>query len=261
MYGPCSLNTTLPNGDNVLIEEQTNYPFDDTVTLLMSSSAARLDGLTLYLRIPSWADGATTSLNDGQPQAVAAGTFARVVLPPGTDSPSTLVLRFPMTTRVERRYNNAASVQRGPLVFALNLQPNFTILANYSFDSKDYQILPAQGVAWNYGLRLQDDSQPDADLQFQQVPGPIPSNPFDPDTSPVRILAYGRLLSQWSVELNSAAEPPVSPVVSQDHEVPLTLLPFGATKLRIAEIPTLLPAMRPLDALTRSPTGTLFSTD
>lgn len=40
--------------------------------------------------------------------------------------------------------------------------------------------------------------------------------------------------------MNAAAPPPLSPVSTTEPLTKLTLLPFGATELRIAEIPTTL---------------------
>ena len=50
----------------------------------------------------------------------------------------------------------------------------------------------------------------------------------------------GRQVDSWKVAMNAAAAPPLSPVSTSAPLQPLTLLPFGATELRIAEIPTTL---------------------
>ena len=48
------------------------------------------------------------------------------------------------------------------------------------------------------------------------------------------------MVDYWGVSHNAAAAPPKSPVQSctEDH-VSIRLLPFGATNLRIAEMPTI----------------------
>ncbi len=48
----------------------------------------------------------------------------------------------------------------------------------------------------------------------------------------------GRIMDSWGLSHNAAAAPPLSPVNSSNPLVALTLLPFGATDLRIAELPT-----------------------
>ena len=49
----------------------------------------------------------------------------------------------------------------------------------------------------------------------------------------------GRVLDSWEVEHNAAAPPPPSPVKSSNPMETITLLPFGATDLRISEFPVL----------------------
>jgi uncharacterized protein len=47
------------------------------------------------------------------------------------------------------------------------------------------------------------------------------------------------LIHRWGIATGAAEPPPTSPVTSSHPTQSLTLLPFGATKLRIAELPTL----------------------
>ncbi len=49
----------------------------------------------------------------------------------------------------------------------------------------------------------------------------------------------GRILDSWGLAHNAAAAPPPSPVTSSHPLTTVTLLPFGATDLRIAELPTM----------------------
>lgn len=109
---------------------------------------------------------------------------------------------------------------------------------------------------WNYAIKLTDDGNPGNDLKYTSVglkPG-VP--PFSNKGAPSMITATvsykqcvplqwylflflkGRVLDGWGLEHNAAAPPPSSPVSPSGAEVGVTLLPFGATDLRIAEIPT-----------------------
>ena len=53
------------------------------------------------------------------------------------------------------------------------------------------------------------------------------------------LFVQGRVLDSWGVEHNAAAPPPLSPVKSSNPMETITLLPFGATDLRISEFPVL----------------------
>ena len=52
-------------------------------------------------------------------------------------------------------------------------------------------------------------------------------------------IPQGRVLDSWRLAHNAADAPPMSPVKSSNTLKPITLLPFGATDLRIAELPVL----------------------
>lgn len=53
------------------------------------------------------------------------------------------------------------------------------------------------------------------------------------------LCSKGRVLDTWGMQHNAAAPPPQSPVKSTDPLETITLIPFGATDLRIAEFPVL----------------------
>jgi len=146
---------------------------------------------------------------------------------------SKIVLTLPMNFSIERRYNNAAALSLGPLVFAMNIEPQWTLLKHYSFNSSDWQAFPTG--PWAYAIDIAD-KEPEKYLKVVKKPvGPIP---FSESGSPIVITANARLI-QWGIFNNAAEAPPVSPVNSSSPVVQVTLLPYGATKLRILEMPTL----------------------
>lgn len=60
MYAPASVKYTLPQNNVVSLDITTDYPFNDTVKIIAQCGK----GITLSLRIPSWAVGATVTVND-----------------------------------------------------------------------------------------------------------------------------------------------------------------------------------------------------
>lgn len=152
-----------------------------------------------------------------------------------------------------------------PLLYSLEIAEDFKVLHSYAFESRDYQVTP--GSPWNYALKLQNDSQPDKDLTFANKGLELGVHPFSLKGAPGMIVAQvihttlsvsimvlsvcittllaflpspqGRILDSWQLSHNAAAAPPTSPVTSSNPLTRLTLLPFGATDLRIAELPTL----------------------
>ena len=75
----------------------TEYPFGDVVTIRLLTQAP----LRLYVRIPSWATGATVSLN-GVSAGAVAGTYHAV----NCSAPGETVLRLDLAPqiRVERHW-------------------------------------------------------------------------------------------------------------------------------------------------------------
>ena len=75
-YAPVTVKHTLSNGQSVTLDMKTDYPFQDTATIDVWCDA----GMELSLVIPSWADGATVSVNRSSAQSVSSGTLMKVSL-------------------------------------------------------------------------------------------------------------------------------------------------------------------------------------
>ena len=119
-YLPGRVETPLPDGGSISLRVATQYPWDGAVDLVVEDAPDR--PVTLRLRIPGWAVGATLEV-DGVSREVDAGTYAVVT---GTWSPGTSIhLRLPMEVRLvtshPRVQTNTGRVAtaRGPLVYCL----------------------------------------------------------------------------------------------------------------------------------------------
>lgn len=69
MYAPVSVQYKLHSGSDASLNIMTDYPFNDTVQL----SGQCEEGMTLLLRIPSWAQGATVQVNSTTPVQATPG--------------------------------------------------------------------------------------------------------------------------------------------------------------------------------------------
>ena len=141
-----------------------------------------------------------------------------------------LVLSFPMTPRVTRHYKDSAVFERGPLVFSLPLRADWQELKKYAEKSADWQLTTS--TPWNYGVEMGDCQATAQELA-------VGATPFDIAAPAVALRVKGRRLPNWSEKENSAGPLPLSPVSSTSPLQTLTLIPYGAAKLRITAFPAL----------------------
>jgi DUF1680 family protein len=231
VYGPSEVSTLVKGGTSVTIGEQTEYPFRDSVTL--SLKLARAASFPLVLRIPGWAAGATVAVNGRPLDGVKAGAFFRIDRE--WRSGDRVQLRFPMPVRASTWYNNSIAVERGPLVYSLKIGESWRKLRQTG-PAADWEVFPT--TPWNYALVTAPDNLA---ASFTVVEKPLGKQPFSADAPPVEIQVSARRLPEWQMVDDSAGPLPVSPVTSKRRVETITLIPYGAAKLRITAFPYALP--------------------
>jgi Beta-L-arabinofuranosidase, GH127 middle domain/Beta-L-arabinofuranosidase, GH127 catalytic domain len=227
-YGPSRVSSLLAPDISVEIEEETDYPFTEEITLHLNPAPS--SEFALHLRIPAWAQGAQVWVNHRPTGPCQAGTF--VTITRRWKRGDRVDLRFPMRPRITRWDRNSIAVERGPLIFSLGLDEDWRKLSPRGMTA-DWEVYPRS--AWNYGVNVNEQTV--AHLKVQQTK--TGGNPFAPNGVPVRIQVKGRRIPGWKTEENVAAEPPQSPVASVEPEETLALVPYAATKLRITAFPEL----------------------
>lgn len=260
VLGPVSA-VGLPGGAAVNVSG--GYPFDsDDVTVTLSNLAPGAVAYPLYIRVPSWAANATLALADGSgptlPVGAAAGTMLKVDWSAlgGPAGPAVAVtLATAPAVRVEPHFNGALAVFRGPLLYSLRLDETFVVTTSAPGEPRavDYVVeqpgcdRPNSGEcagAWNAALVAADAGSAAAGFTFSRT-GPAPAVPFAAGlwgASNLEMMAQVRLVNSWGLALGSAAPPPSSPVDCSPSGAcgdvyTATFVPFGATHLRISQLP------------------------
>ena len=80
-------------------------------------------------------------------------------------------------------------------------------------------------------------SPPDVATAVQVREKAIGDYPFSPQGAPVELAVKGRRLPEWTLVNGSAGPLPQSPVTSSERDETLTLVPYGAAKLRVTAFP------------------------
>ena len=282
----------LEDGNLVSLDVTTQYPFAPNISVMINASR----GFPFSVRIPTWSRRSMIRINDGPEQLVVRnGSMVSVEIPAGNEIRVEIVLA--LLIRVERRApyilsqnetwsSNAATIHRGPLLFAV---PRDFVLDHSEPYDDGPDLLPvghAHGQNnfllgtgnWRLALRISNDDDP-SPMELEYVDLDVPAPPkgqgiFSPFLVPGGIRAKAQQLpaGMWQAvgkgtylhgrgaEYNCSNGTtsikgyacqwsglvPVSPVRGMDgvELVDVLLLPFGATDLRVAELPTTTAAAR-----------------
>ena len=255
-YGPCRVSAKVASGSTVEIIEETTYPFNDRVRVTIHTQKPA--SFPIYFRIPRWADGAELTISgESMRRPAPSGTFLKVERL--WRSGDVVTLAFNFKVRCETRKNNAVAIAWGPLYFVLRIGESFKNLAAIPLGPNhtetptppgcaNWQITPT--TEWNYALSI-DRKNPQCSITARAIssmpfaqrgemvkqPGAADYAPWRHDV-PLVLHVKARKLPQWGMHGANAAEVPPSPVRTDSPETIVELIPYGCSRLRIAEFPT-----------------------
>lgn len=230
-YAPSRLETEV-QGIHVSIELNTDYPF--RTDLRFTVSVGKPVKFPLHLRIPAWAEGAKIEINGKSGDVKELGAYHTIKR--SWDGETHVVLKLPMAFRTLPRPNNAVSISRGPLVFALKIGEEWRRINAETpcreLPHADWEVHPT--TPWNYALEIQEHTAATA-IRVKEHPAVSPV--FSPEHPPLSATITARRVAAWVAENGSAGPTPVSPVQADGAPEDVVLIPYGCTNLRIAEFP------------------------
>ncbi len=235
LYAASEVSAKVGDGTPARITEETDYPFSDRVALKFSLTKAAT--FPLYLRIPRWCENATIKINSRTVQVKAKPLSFIVVNRRWVDG-DTITLQLPMhlSVRTWAKNKDAVSVDYGPLSFSLAIKERWQKFGERLPNWPQWEVFPDS--PWNYGLVL-DAHDPAKSFTLSRRKGPLPPQPFTPETAPITIKAKARKIPQWQADARHAVgklQP--SPATSDQAIEQVTLIPMGAARLRISCFPT-----------------------
>jgi DUF1680 family protein len=233
LYSPSKVAAKVGGGDQVTIDESTEYPFDGVISLTIS--AKRPTQFPLTLRIPGWAQSAQLSIN-GRTENLPPVSRGWITIDRSWRNGDRIRLELPMRTelRTWAKNANSVSIYRGPLAYSLKIGERWQ---EYNNDPKwpAYEVFPT--TPWNYALVV--DPSTAASLPVTRATRTLDPQPFTPDHAPLSIQAKARRVPSWALESNGLIQKvPQSPVSTSAAVEQVTLIPMGCARLRVSAFPT-----------------------
>jgi uncharacterized protein len=234
VYGPGKVNARVGHGTPVTINEETTYPFGNSINL--SISLSQNTTFPLVLRIPNWCSQASISLNGNKLRSEKGNQMVRIERE--WKNNDKLTIEFPMQVITSNWGKNSRTLERGPLVYALKIGEKWE-KKNDKNDGEYFELYPT--TPWNYGLvrAVVDDPGKNSTV----IEKPVKGNFFwNPANAPVEIQVNARKIPGWTATRGV----PYQPVTDReglfkgevsDKIETVTLIPYGCSKLRIVAFP------------------------
>jgi uncharacterized protein len=245
LYGPSTVTAKVGSANQqVQIIQKTNYPFEEHIRFEIKSD--RPISFPLSLRIPAWCSAPQIKVNGVSATAdQRQNGFAvlRRTYKPG----DVVTLDLPMNVKTSEWPNNGIGIERGPLVYALPVETKWTSVAEAAYSSEEFPTWEANPAgAWNYGVAL-DPAKAESQIEVKQKPSTqnLETSTWPWSDAPTVLTVPARKLEGWSYETNPKEPhqrftpqlPDTGSLNASAQVERITLVPFGATQLRMSIFP------------------------
>lgn len=247
MYAACTADMQVGDKKTITIKEETKYPFDENISITIVKGNAKFP---LYLRIPSWTNGAEVLVN-GQKMDVTPVSGKYYCITRDWKKNDKVTLRLPMTLKMRQWQvnKNSVSVDYGPLTLSLKIKERYvkrdskeTAIGDSKWQkTADASQWPTTEIyadsPWNYSLYV-NPSKALSDIEVVKKPWPADNFPFTLNSVPLEFKAKGRLVPSWTMDEHKLCGVlPEADAPKGDTLDNITLVPMGAARLRISAFP------------------------
>jgi hypothetical protein len=244
LYGSSTVRATVgARHEPIQVRQETDYPFGDEIHFHVG--LARPVRFCLSLRIPAWCREPSLVVN-ASPAALPEVRRGFVRLEREFSPGDRITLKLPMHTQTTRWPDDGIGIERGPLVFSLPVKEHWTAVVTPTWSTSDFpQWTATPTTPWNYAIAL---SELDKQAQLEVAQQSMSADPWlEP---PVTITVPVKRLPRWELKAPEAhperlQTPPLQPTDAGElrllADAPMervTLVPYGATQLRLTIFPT-----------------------
>ncbi len=213
VYGAATF-TTRHNGGDLVIKESTDYPFKEDIVFEILRAEGEVE---LHFRKIENTDFVLTHNGD----IIENGAFFKVLAKEG----DTVVIKAKPRLSVLDNPDKSVSVKYGNILLATKLTADESyIKGKVPFEDRAYTTRDE----WRLAPVLENGEA----VFIKRIDNAVSEKPFE--IPPFEITIKGALIKNWKLVKNSA-EIPKKPYVLEDAE--LTLVPYGCTRLRVAQFP------------------------
>ncbi|WP_086949573.1 beta-L-arabinofuranosidase domain-containing protein [Sphingobacterium sp. JB170] len=243
IFAPSSVDVKVGKEDKFIhIEQETFYPFENKINLTITHQEKSIE-FPYQIRIPSWTKDAVILINGKAFQSSPKPGSIIEIVRKWKDG-DVLSLTFPMEFNYRTYHESSRSIERGPLVYALDIpgEEKEVFLEGQDkieFGNSFIEVRPK--ADWNYGLPLFNKEEMNTLFSVKKIANRDKLNPWNRENAPIELTASARQLPFWNLYNGMAGPMPSADMHGVDinklKEVQVRLIPYGCTTLRISQFP------------------------
>ncbi|NQD72674.1 hypothetical protein HP439_18275 [Sphingobacterium shayense] len=243
IFAPSSVDVRVgKQGKMIHIEQETFYPFESEISLKITHQEKTIE-FPYQIRIPSWTKDPKIFVNGQEVQSGSKpGTVVEIMRE--WRSNDIIVLEFPMEFNYQTYHESSRSIERGPLVYALDIpgEEREVFLEDQekvAFGNSFIEVRPTGD--WNYGLPLFNREEMKSMFTVNKNADIDKLHPWNRENTPIEVTCNARQLPFWKMYNGMAGPMPSADMHGVDindlKEVEVRLVPYGCTTLRISQFP------------------------